>query len=81
MRSASRVMDGMFRSLGVSSPLDTESLEMAEHYWYCSAEKAKEELGFKTRDPQLTVLDTVRDIQSRHNLLPKPATVSRMETT
>ncbi|MEL7304337.1 MAG: NAD-dependent epimerase/dehydratase family protein [Myxococcota bacterium] len=81
MRSASRLMSGVFRSLGASSPLDTESLEMAEHYWYCTADKAKRELGFNTRDPQLTVLDTVRDIQRRHNLLPKPATVSRMETT
>ena len=33
---------------------------MAEHYWWIDSSKAQSELGFAPRDPQLTLVDTVR---------------------
>ena len=33
---------------------------MAQHYWYLDAGKAQRDLGFAARDPQETLLDTIR---------------------
>ena len=45
--------------------VDRVSVEMAEHFWYLDASKARRELGFEARDPQETLLDTVRDLRAR----------------
>jgi dihydroflavonol-4-reductase len=37
---------------------------MAQHFWYLDATKARTELGFEARDPQETLLDTVRYLRS-----------------
>ncbi|MEL6547795.1 MAG: hypothetical protein AAFQ82_24430, partial [Myxococcota bacterium] len=60
----------IYRRFDVEPPVDAHSVEMAEHYWYCSSEKARNQLGFVPRDPRKTLMDTVRDVQRRHNLLP-----------
>ena len=44
---------------------DPVSLEMAYYYWYVDASKAENKLGWKPRDPMVTLLDTVRDLQDR----------------
>ena len=36
---------------------------MAEHFWYVDSSKASEELGFEARDPQQTLIDTVRYVR------------------
>jgi len=50
---------------GREPALDRASVEMGEHYFYVDSEKAKDELGFSPRDPQETLKDTVRDLQTR----------------
>ncbi len=45
--------------------VDKISVEMAQHFWYLDASKARRELGFEPRDPQETLLDTVRDLRAR----------------
>lgn len=70
MKLAGRLAGALYRRFDAEPPVDVQSIEMAEHYWYCSAEKAARELGFRTREPSETLLDTVRDVQRRHNRLP-----------
>ena len=49
-----------FKMIGREAPIDPESVELAEHFWYFDSSKAKRELGFSPRDPQLTLGDTVK---------------------
>lgn len=44
---------------------DAVSLEMAQHYWYIDCEKAKTELGFAPRDPETTLVDTVKFLRTQ----------------
>ncbi|HYD52558.1 MAG TPA: NAD-dependent epimerase/dehydratase family protein [Gemmatimonadaceae bacterium] len=45
---------------GGEAPIGAASVEMGEHFWYFDSRKAEEELGFRARDPQETLVDTVR---------------------
>ncbi len=63
---------------GAEPPIDSASVEMGEHYWYCDSRKAEEELGFRPRDPQETLADTVRWL--RQNVeRERPRTVAELE--
>ena len=51
---------------------------MAEHYWWIDSSKAEPELGFAARDPQLTLVDTVRYLrQGVEARLTRVATIAR----
>lgn len=52
-------------AIGGRAPVDEVSVEMAQYFWYCSAEKAERELGFAARDPGETIRDTVDDLVKR----------------
>lgn len=52
-------------AIGGRAPVDAVSVEMAQYFWYCSAEKAERELGFAPRDPGETLRDTVDDLVKR----------------
>lgn len=52
-------------AIGGRSPVDAVSVEMAQYFWYCSAEKAERELGFSPRDAGETIRDTVDDLVKR----------------
>jgi dihydroflavonol-4-reductase len=52
-------------AIGGRAPVDAVSVEMAQYFWYCSAEKAERELGFVARDPGETLRDTVADMVRR----------------
>lgn len=67
-QEGARWMGRLLKPLSLEPPIDAHSLEMAEHTWYCDATKAKTELGFAPRELQQTLIDTVRDIERRHNL-------------
>ena len=45
---------------GVAPSVDRISVEMSEHFWYVDSSRAEQELGFSARDPQETLLDTIR---------------------
>lgn len=44
---------------------DAVSLEMAQHYWYVDSTLAENELGWRPRDPMVTLADTVADLRER----------------
>lgn len=51
--------------LGLGAPVDPVSLEMAQFFWYVDATRAETVLGFRARDPQETLVDTVADLRDR----------------
>jgi dihydroflavonol-4-reductase len=68
MKFGAALIEAVCRQIGAEAPLDQQSIEMAEHTWYVDSAKAERELGWSPRDAQETLLDTVRDVQRRHNL-------------
>ncbi|QYO65222.1 NAD-dependent epimerase/dehydratase family protein [Leptolyngbya sp. 7M] len=65
--AGSAVIESFFTNWGKSSPVASQEVEQAEHFWYFTSAKAEEELGFTSRDPQETLNDTLRYI--RENIL------------
>jgi dihydroflavonol-4-reductase len=53
------LVEELYRWRGKEPPVDRISVEMAECYWWIDSRKAQDELGFVSRDPQLTLVDTV----------------------
>ncbi len=62
---------------GTEAPIDAPSVEMGEHFWYCDSRKAEEELGFRPRDPQETLSETVRWLR-KHVEGGRPRTVAEL---
>ncbi len=60
---------------GAEAPIDAASVEMGERFWTCDSRKAGEELGFRPRDPQETLAETVRWLR-RHLERERPRTVA-----
>jgi dihydroflavonol-4-reductase len=52
-------------AIGGRAPVDEVSVEMAQYFWYCSADKAERELGFVARDAGETIRDTIDDLVKR----------------
>lgn len=51
------------RSVGATLPVSEVEADMGSCFWYVDPRKAEEELGFTTRDPMQTLLDTVKDLR------------------
>jgi dihydroflavonol-4-reductase len=62
---AARAQAAVFKKLGRKVPVDPESVEMAQYYWYLDAGKAARELGWLPRDPADTLRDTVDYVRER----------------
>jgi nucleoside-diphosphate-sugar epimerase len=60
-----RAMRVIYPLLGKKVELDDASVKMSACYWYCDSTKARNELGFQTRDPEETLKDTVEDVHLR----------------
>src|SRR5574337_208731 len=60
-----RAMRVVYPLLGKKVELDDASVKMSACYWYCDSTKARNELGFQTRDPEETLRDTVEDVHLR----------------
>lgn len=45
--------------------VDAAELEMASHFWYLDATRAKTELGWSPRDPGETLAETIEDVRAR----------------
>ncbi|MBA3767670.1 MAG: NAD-dependent epimerase, partial [Acidobacteria bacterium] len=65
--AGSKFVDALFRQWNMASPVEAEAIEMAEHFWYLNAGKARDELGFAPRDPAETLNETV--VYVRENFL------------
>ncbi|HVX98077.1 MAG TPA: NAD-dependent epimerase, partial [Polyangia bacterium] len=68
---ATRAQAALYRHWGRRVPVEPQSVEMAEHFWYFDAGKAARELGFEPRPAVDTLYDTVKYI--RENLLSNDA--------
>jgi dihydroflavonol-4-reductase len=64
---ATRAQAALYRHIGRRVPLEPQSVEMAEYFWYFDSGKAARELGFQPRDAADTLYDTVKYI--RENVL------------
>ena len=64
---AARAQAAVWKGLGRKVPVEPESVEMAQYFWYIDTGKAARELGFSPRDPADTLRDTVAYIR-RHLL-------------
>ena len=60
---ASRAQAAIYRKLGRKVPVEPQSVEMAQYFWYFDSGKASRELGFSPRDPADTLRDTVKYIR------------------
>ena len=63
-----RVLRRALPLVGRSFKLDDASIKMSAMFWYCDSSKAKQELGFETRDPMVTLRETIEDIRKRQSL-------------
>ena len=60
------LMDRAAKWLGEDEEIpDRETIDMAQHYWYVDATKAENELKWTSRDPMVTLADTVEDLRER----------------
>jgi dihydroflavonol-4-reductase len=62
---ATRLLGHAYRALDKQAPVDTQSVEMSQVWWWFDSSKAARELGFSPRDPGETLDETVRDVRSR----------------
>jgi dihydroflavonol-4-reductase len=65
--AGSNIVQQLFATFDKHAPFEASEVEMGEYFWYLDASKAKEELGFTTRDPMETLQDTVKYL--RENVL------------
>jgi dihydroflavonol-4-reductase len=65
--TGAHVIDSLFRQWNMASPVEADTVEMAEYFWYFNSLKARRELGFTPRDPGDTLNDTVQYV--RENFL------------
>ncbi len=63
--AGAHLLDGIARLRGGRAALDPQEVDIAEHFFYLDASKAEAELGFKARDAQETLFDTVRYLLDR----------------
>lgn len=62
---SAKVLEGVYQAADRIPPVDAASVDIGNHHWGCDASRATAELGFRARDPQETVGDTVRDLERR----------------
>jgi dihydroflavonol-4-reductase len=64
-RAGAGLMERAAKHMPIEPPIDRISAEMAQHFWYVDATKARTELGWAPRDPSETLADTVQDLRQR----------------
>jgi dihydroflavonol-4-reductase len=62
-RATASLVEDLYRRRGKEPPIDRISVEMSEHFWWFDSAKAERALGFRHRDPALTLGDTVSYIR------------------
>jgi dihydroflavonol-4-reductase len=70
-RLAARVLRSIATRVGLPSPVDPETADMASCFFYLDAGKAERELGWTARDPNETLYDTVEDLRARGAVWPR----------
>jgi dihydroflavonol-4-reductase len=57
-----QLLERWAKARGVEPPIDRPSVEIGDHFYYVDSSKSERLLDFKARDPQETLLDTVRSL-------------------
>lgn len=60
-----RVLRKLAPLAGKRFEMDDCSIKMSSLFWYCNSGKARRELGFSARDPDLTLRETVEYLRNR----------------
>jgi dihydroflavonol-4-reductase len=71
---ASSMAEGIDRiatRVGFRTSIDPVSVEMGQCFWYFESTRAERELGWRARDPNVTLLDTVEDLRERGVVWPR----------
>ena len=61
---ATRAQAALYRHWGRTPPVEPQSVEMAEYFWYFNSGKAARDLGFIPREATETLFDTVAYIRA-----------------
>jgi dihydroflavonol-4-reductase len=61
---ATRAQAALYRHWGRTPPIEPQSVEMSEYFWYFDSGKAARDLGFIPRDATDTLFDTVTYIRT-----------------
>jgi dihydroflavonol-4-reductase len=64
-RTGAMLLEQAYKAFDRPPPIERISVEMADVFWWCDAQKAERELGFVARDPGETLDDTIRDLRTR----------------
>jgi dihydroflavonol-4-reductase len=73
-----KLLDRWAKFRGTNPSLDPQEVDIGEHYFYVDASKAERELGFRARDPQETLHDTVQYIFTKIPPTHLPGTKGRL---
>jgi dihydroflavonol-4-reductase len=73
-----QLLERWAKARGREPLLDAASVDIAEHWFWVDSTKAEQHLGFRARDPQQTLLDTVTDIVQRMPEKSWPGTKGRL---
>jgi dihydroflavonol-4-reductase len=65
--AGSNFISSLYKTFDKPAPFEASEVEMGEYFWYFDSGKAKDELGFTTREPQETLMDTIKYL--RENFL------------
>jgi len=65
--AGSNFLSSLYKTFDKPAPFEASEVEMGEYFWYFDSSKAEEQLGFAARDPQETLLDTIKYL--RENFL------------
>lgn len=74
-----RLLEKLADWRGMEPVIGARTVEIGEHYFWLDSSKAERELGFKARDPQETLVDTVMDLLGRMAPGSIPGTRGRLE--
>ncbi|KYF68241.1 NAD-dependent epimerase/dehydratase family protein [Sorangium cellulosum] len=70
-KAGAHLIERARKRLPFDLPVDPVSAEMAQHFWYLDATRARRELGWTPRDPLETLADTVADLRARGVVWPQ----------
>ncbi|MBX3231944.1 MAG: NAD-dependent epimerase/dehydratase family protein [Labilithrix sp.] len=70
-KTGAEMLQQLSERLGIPVSVDPVSLDMAHFYWYLDASLAESELGWAPRDPTVTLVATVRDLEERGVVWPQ----------
>jgi len=64
-RAGAELLQWASKRIPMDAPVEPIAAEMAQHFWYLDASKAKRDLGWTHREVSETLVDTVEDLRAR----------------